>query len=122
MRGKESPTFYPVKTEKNPAVTLRFFEMPGKLYPPNLTYYINRSDSARAVAIQAAVAQAVEEYKTWQRTIGRDVNPSQLAAMVMEAGAKRVTVTAPTFAAVAATNVAALTGSATVTYGGLEDD
>lgn len=34
MRGKESPTFYPVKTEKNPAVTLRFFEMPGKLYPP----------------------------------------------------------------------------------------
>lgn len=88
----------------------------------NLTYYINRSDSARAVAIQAAVAQAVEEYKTWQRTIGRDVNPSQLAAMVMEAGAKRVTVTAPTFAAVAATKVAALTGSATVTYGGLEDD
>ena len=82
-----------------------------------MTYYINRSDSARAVAIQAAVAQAVEEYKTWQRTIGRDVNPSQLAAMVMEAGAKRVTVTAPTFAAVAATKVAALTGSATVTYG-----
>nr|DAT70798.1 MAG TPA: hypothetical protein [Caudoviricetes sp.] len=34
MRSKESPTFYPVKTEKNPAVTLRFFEMPGKLYPP----------------------------------------------------------------------------------------
>ena len=91
-------------------------------YSINLTYYINRSDSARAVAIQAAVAQAVEEYKTWQRTIGRDVNPSQLAAMVMEAGAKRVTVTAPTFAAVAATKVAALTGSATVTYGGLEDD
>lgn len=91
-------------------------------YSINLTYYINRSDRARAVAIQAAVAQAVEEYKTWQRTIGRDVNPSQLAAMVMEAGAKRVTVTAPTFAAVAATKVAALTGSATVTYGGLEDD
>ena len=32
-------------------------------YSINLTYYINRSDSARAVAIQAAVAQAVEEYK-----------------------------------------------------------
>ena len=50
------------------------------------------------------------------------MKPPQLAAMVMEAGAKRVTVTAPTFAAVAATKVAALTGSATVTYGGLEDD
>lgn len=91
-------------------------------YNIELTYYINRSDSARAVAIQAAVAQAVEDYKVWQRTIGRDVNPSQLAAMVMEAGAKRVTVTAPTFATVAATKVAALSGSASVTYGGLEDD
>lgn len=91
-------------------------------YNIELTYYINRSDSARAVAIQAAVAQAVEDYKAWQRTIGRDVNPSQLAAMVMEAGAKRVTVTAPTFAPVAATKVAALSGSASVTYGGLEDD
>lgn len=91
-------------------------------YSIELTYYINRSDSARAVAIQAAVAQAVEDYKAWQRTIGRDVNPSQLAAMVMEAGAKRVTVTAPTFAPVAATKVAALSGSASVTYGGLEDD
>lgn len=91
-------------------------------YSIELTYYINRSDSARAVAIQAAVTQAVEDYKAWQRTIGRDVNPSQLAAMVMEAGAKRVTVTAPTFAPVAATKVAALSGSASVTYGGLEDD
>lgn len=91
-------------------------------YNIELTYYINRSDSARAVAIQAAVTQAVEDYKAWQRTIGRDVNPSQLAAMVMEAGAKRVTVTAPTFAPVAATKVAALSGSASVTYGGLEDD
>ena len=91
-------------------------------YTINLTYYINRSDSAKAVTIQAAVAQAVEDYKTWQRAIGRDVNPSQLTHMVMEAGAKRVTVTAPTYTAVAATKVSALQGEATVTYGGLEDD
>ena len=91
-------------------------------YSIHLTYYINRSDSARAATIQAAVAKAVENYMTWQRTIGRDINPSQLSAMVMEAGAKRVTITAPAFAAVEATMVAALTGSPTVTYGGLEDD
>ena len=91
-------------------------------YTINLTYYINRSDSAKAVTIQAAVAQAVEDYKTWQRAIGRDVNPSQLTHMVMEAGAKRVTVTAPAYTAVAATKVSALQGEATVTYGGLEDD
>ena len=69
-----------------------------------------------------AVAQAVADYQTWQRAIGRDINPSKLVAMVMEAGAKRVTVTAPTYTAVAATKVSALQGEATVTYGGLEDD
>lgn len=91
-------------------------------YTINLTYYINRSDSAKAVTIQAAVAQAVEDYKTWQRAIGRDVNPSQLTHMVMEAGAKRVTVTAPAYTVVGKTKVSALQGAAVVTYGGLEDD
>lgn len=91
-------------------------------YTINLTYYINRSDSAKAVTIQAAVAQALEDYKTWQRAIGRDVNPSQLTHMVMEAGAKRVTVTAPAYTAVGKTEVSALQGAAVVTYGGLEDD
>ena len=91
-------------------------------YTINMTYYINRSDSAKAVTIQAAVAQAVEDYKTWQRAIGRDVNPSQLTHMVMEAGAKRVTVTAPAYTVVGKTKVSALQGAAVVTYGGLEDD
>ena len=91
-------------------------------YTINLTYYINRSDSAKAVTIQAAVAQAVADYQTWQRAIGRDINPSKLVAMVMEAGAKRVTVTAPTYTTVDATKVSAIQGSAVVTYGGLEDD
>ena len=91
-------------------------------YTINLTYYINRSDSAQAVTIQQQVAAAVEQYKTWQRAIGRDINPSKLVAMVMEAGAKRVTVTAPAYTAVAATKVSALQEEATVTYGGLEDD
>lgn len=91
-------------------------------YSINLTYYINRSDSARAVAIQAAVAQAVEDFKTWQRTIGRDINPSKLVAMVMAAGAKRVTLTAPDFVTVGDTSVAALSGTPSISYGGLEDD
>ena len=91
-------------------------------YTINLTYYINRSDSAKAVTIQAAVAQAVEDYKTWQRAIGRDVNPSQLTRMVMDAGAKRVVVTAPAYTVVGKTKVSALQGAAVVTYGGLEDD
>ena len=91
-------------------------------YTINLTDYINRSDSAKAVTIQAAVAQAVADYQTWQRAIGRDINPSQLVRMVMDAGAKRVTVTAPTYTAVDATKVSALQGDAVISYGGLEDD
>lgn len=91
-------------------------------YSVSMTYHINRSDSARAVAIQTAVEQAVTGYVVWQRTIGRDINPSQLVAMVMAAGAKRVEVTAPSYTTVAATAVAALTGIPTVNYGGLEDD
>lgn len=91
-------------------------------YTINLTYYINRSDSAKAVTIQAAVAKAVADYQTWQRAIGRDINPSQLVRMVMDAGAKRVTVTAPTYTAVDATKVSALQGDAAISYGGLEDD
>ena len=91
-------------------------------YTVDLTYYINRSDSARAMAIQEAVQTAVADYLTWQRTIGRDINPSKLVALVMAAGAKRVTVTAPTYTTVDAIKVSALSGSPTISYGGLEDD
>uniref|UniRef100_A0AAU8B617 Baseplate assembly protein n=1 Tax=Dulem virus 34 TaxID=3145752 RepID=A0AAU8B617_9CAUD len=92
------------------------------IYSIGLTYYINRSDSARAVTIQAAVEQAVADFVTWQRTIGRDINPSRLVQLVMAAGAKRVTLTAPEFVAVGATDVAALSGTPSINYGGLEDD
>lgn len=91
-------------------------------YTIDLTYYINRSDSARAVSIQAAVGAAVGDYVTWQRSIGRDINPSKLVALVMAAGAKRVQVSAPVFTAVDGTAVAALAASAAIQYGGLEDD
>lgn len=87
-----------------------------------LTYYINRSDSAQAAAIQSAVSEAVDDYILWQTTdIGKDINPSELIRRVIDAGAKRVVVTAPTFTTVTATKVAQL-GTKTVTYGGLEDD
>ena len=90
-------------------------------YTVDLTYYINRSDSARAVAIQEAVQTAVDDYLTWQRTIGRDINPSKLVALVMAAGAKRVKLTAPADVAVQTMMLPKCTG-VTATYGGLEDD
>ena len=91
-------------------------------YTINLTYYISKSDSAQAVAIQAAVTAAVASYVTWQRKLGRSINPSKLTALIVAAGAKRATITAPSYATVGETSVAALSGSASVSYGGLEDD
>ena len=88
-------------------------------YTINLTYYINRSASAKAVTIQAAVAQAVEDYKTWQRAIGRDVNPSQLIALLMQTGVKRVEVRSPVFTTVA-DNAVAQIGTVSVVNGGAE--
>lgn len=94
----------------------------------SLTYYISRSDSKKAASIQSAVNEAVSEYIKWQTTeIGKDINPSELIKRVMTAGAKRVTVSSPTFTSIGSTSVAqiALNGSGspdvTITYGGLED-
>lgn len=87
----------------------------------SLSYYINKSDDAQATTIQQKVAEAVEAYKLWQRKIGRDITPSKLIQLVMEAGAKRVTVTSPVQTEVEDYEVANFTAQ-TVTYGGLEND
>lgn len=91
-------------------------------YTVSLTYYINQSDNNRAAAIQQAVSAAVDSYIAWQRKIGRDINPSKLLALVMGAGAKRAQITAPIFTAIPADSIASIDGTASITYGGLEDD
>lgn len=89
-------------------------------YNINLKYYIDAADSAKAISIQAAVTQAVAEYKAWQRIIGRDINPSQLIRAITNAGAKRVEVTEPAYIPVDSISIATL-GTEAVTYGGLEE-
>lgn len=45
------------------------------------TYYINQSDKAAAVTIQAEVDKAVQDYIAWQTTeIGRDKAPKEMGA------------------------------------------
>lgn len=94
----------------------------ARTFDISLTYYIARSNQASAVAIQAQVEAAIQDYITWQTTeIGRDINPDELIRLLKEAGAKRVEITSPAFSAVEETEVAQL-GESAVTYGGLEDD
>jgi phage-related baseplate assembly protein len=91
-------------------------------YDINITYYIRTADKDFVSSIQSKVDQAVEDYKKWQKSkIGRDINPSELIARVINAGAKRVEVTAPVYTAVSNTQVAS-DGITTVIYGGLEDE
>lgn len=92
-------------------------------YTIDVAYWIVTEDEARAAEIQAAVDAAVLEYIAWQSAaIGRDVNPSKLMALMMTAGAKRVEITTPVYAAVATTEVASLDGEAVVAYEGIEDE
>lgn len=91
-------------------------------YDVTLTYYINESDKSKAVSIQTAVTQAVNDYVLWQRSrIGLDINPDELISRIKAAGAKRVALTDPSYTVVASSNVA-VCDTVTVTYGGLEDD
>lgn len=91
-------------------------------YDLAMTYYIARSDAAKAVAIQNAVAEAIEKYNQWQTyTIGLDINPSELIRRVVDAGAKRAVVVLPEFTVEPPTTVARV-GNVAVTYGGVEDD
>lgn len=87
-----------------------------------MTYYINTSDADKALTIQTEVNKAVADYITWQTgTIGRDINPSVLTQMVVDAGAKRAEVVSPTFTVVPPGSVARA-GTQAVTYGGIEND
>lgn len=92
------------------------------VYNVEFTYYIPSSSKSAVEAIQADVNTAVSIYNSWQtEKIGRDINPSYLIQKIMQAGAKRVEVTAPAFKILNNTTIAK-TGTVTVTYGGVEDD
>lgn len=90
-------------------------------YSISLTYWVAVSDQKSVSEIQAKVNKAVADFQTWQRKLGRDINPTELIAQLRAAGAKRVTLTAPQDKAVEKAKLPKCTG-VTVTYGGLEDD
>ena len=102
-----------------------------------MTYYMSRDSTESAATIQANVEAAVANYISWQNAkIGRDINPSKLNQMVIEAGAKRTVITSPTYTVlrngtVEDPNTAdpedyipqlAKIGTVTLTNGGYEDE
>ena len=92
-----------------------------KEYNVEFTYYISSNNKSAVSTIQADINTAVLLYNTWQtEKIGRDINPDYLVQKIMEAGAKRVVITSPTFTVLDGDTIAKL-GTVTVTYGGLEN-
>ena len=90
-------------------------------YDISLTYWIASNDQKSAGTIQAQVEAAVDAYESWQRKMGRDINPTELVYRVRAAGAKRVKLTAPADIVIEKTQLPKR-NTRTVTYGGLEDD
>lgn len=88
----------------------------------NLTYWVNESEKNKAAAIQRNVDEAVKGFAYWQRTqIGRDINPSYLNYLLIQAGAKRVEIAEPVFTEVGDTGIGVME-DATVVFGGIERD
>jgi phage-related baseplate assembly protein len=91
-------------------------------YSIDMTYYISSPNADSVNVVKEAVDKAVESYIKWQSgKMGRDINPSYLINLVMEAGAKRVMVNEPTYHKLPVGTVAVLNDKA-VTYGGIEDE
>lgn len=95
-----------------------------EVYPfrVNLKYWVNESEKNKAAAIQHNVDEAVRGFAYWQKTqIGRDINPSYLSYLMIQAGAKRVEITEPVFTAVGDTGLAIMEEAAVI-FGGVERD
>lgn len=91
-------------------------------YNIDVTYYISKDDNSQANVIQENVKQAVEEFKMWQKEkLGRDINPSELIARMVGAGAKRVIVTEPEYKVLEVTQIAQ-ESSVNVKLGGIENE
>lgn len=85
------------------------------------SYYIALENRTNRAAIQAAVEKAFATYQAWQcEKLGRDINPSKMIQMLMDAGASRVTVISPIFTPVARDAVPSVTNAA-LNYGGFDE-
>lgn len=97
-------------------------------YNITFTYYLQDGDARSAAELAAAVEEAVAAYMSWQSAkLGRDINPSRLIGMLMQAGVKRVVLTAPVFTALrdggdGTVPQVAQRGAVTITNGGYESE
>jgi phage-related baseplate assembly protein len=96
-------------------------------YNCTVKYWIKSSDKIFANDIQIKCDQAYADFLFWQKTkIGRDINPSKLDQMLVEAGAKRTDISEATcpfeFQVLDEKSVAQEGVTSELLYEGLEDE
>lgn len=92
-------------------------------YDIDVTYYVPMEKSNVLADVQAAINQAIEEYKIWQRSkLGRGIDQSELNSRIKNAGGVRVSVNSPSSYRVLTKSQVAVPSNAKVTFGGFVDD
>ena len=97
-------------------------------YNIKITYYINQKSQSSVSDIANRVSEAVSDYAEWQSAVlGRDINPSELMARLMDAGIKRAVITEPEFSKLndgsdGKTPQLAVIGTTEIINGGFEDE
>jgi len=87
-----------------------------------MEYWIDSANAQFEQSIMAAVQSAWLAWQTWQSSeIGLDIVPSKAIQMMIDAGAKRIQVTAPAFTVIDEKSLAVIDPSSVLTYGGLEE-
>lgn len=91
-------------------------------YDIDFTYWTQEGGAVSDEKVAENIAAAVRTFKEWQGAkMGRDVNPSYLISLLMQAGAKRVKVRSPVDTIVY-DNAVAVIGETTVVNGGAESE
>ena len=108
--------------DKRPLTDLVLVKQPETVkYEISAKFFIDRANASSAAAIKLRAESAFDDFMLWQRSkLGRDINPSELNHRLVEAGAKRVEIYTPEFAALEPWQVAIAANSELI-YGGLED-
>ena len=89
-------------------------------YDIDFTYWTQEGGAVSDEKVAENIAAAVRTFKEWQGAkMGRDVNPSYLISLLMQAGAKRVKVRSPVDTVVP-DNAVAVIGETAVVNGGAE--
>lgn len=91
-------------------------------YDIDFTYWTQEGGAVSDDRVAENIAAAVRAFKEWQGAkMGRDVNPSYLISLLMQAGAKRVKVRSPVDTVVP-DNAVAVIGETAVVNGGAENE